>query len=98
MDLIRLDILDLALGLGLMAIAIGLSAYERLGLELSLAIATGRTVVQLLGVGYLLAFIFALNNPWAVLAVLAVMLTIAAVVTRNRISKKYPALLALVWG
>ena len=97
-DLIRLDILDLALGLGLMAIAIGLSAYERLGLELSLAIATGRTVVQLLGVGYLLAFIFALNNPWAVLAVLAVMLTIAAVVTRNRISKKYPALLPLVWG
>lgn len=98
MDLIRLDIIDLALGLGLMAIAIGLSAYERLGLEWSLAIATGRTVVQLLGVGYLLAFIFALNNPWAVLAVLAVMLTIAAVVTRNRISKKYPALLPLVWG
>ena len=98
MDLIRLDILDLALGLGMMAIAIGLSAWQRLGLECSLAIATGRTVVQLLGIGYLLAFIFALNNPWAVLAVLAVMLTIAAVVARNRISKKYLALLPLLWG
>lgn len=98
MDLMRLDILDLVLGLGLMAIAIGLSAWQRLGLELSLAIATGRTVLQLLGVGYLLAFIFALNNPWAVLAVLTVMLTIAAIVARNRIGKKYPALLPLVWG
>ena len=98
MDLMRLDILDLALGLGMMAIAIGLSAWQRLGLEWSLAIATGRTVLQLLGVGYLLAFIFALNNPWAVLAVLTVMLTIAAIVARNRIGKKYPALLPLVWG
>ena len=96
--LIRLDILDLALALGMMAIAIGLSAWERLGLEWSLAIAAGRTVLQLLVVGYMLEFIFALNNPWAVLAVLLVMLTIAAIVARNRISKKYPALLPLVWG
>ena len=96
--LIRLDILDLALALGMMAIAIGLSAWQRLGLEWSLAIATGRTVLQLLVVGYILEFIFALNNPWAVLAVLLVMLTIAAIVARNRISKKYPALLPLVWG
>jgi putative ABC transport system permease protein len=96
-DLIQLDVIDLVLALGMMAIAIGLSAWERLGLEWSLAIATGRTVLQLLIVGYLLAFIFALDNPWAVLAVLAVMLTIAAVVARNRISKKMPQLLALVW-
>lgn len=97
-DLIRLDILDLALALGMMAIAIGLSAWEQLGLEWSLAIATGRTVLQLLVVGYVLAFIFTLDNPWAVLAVLMVMLTMAAVVARNRISKKYPAVLPLVWG
>lgn len=96
--LIQLDFVDLALALGMMAIAIGLSAWERLGLEWSLAIATGRTILQLLVVGYILAFIFALNNPWAVLAILAVMLTIAAVVARNRISKKYPGLLPLVWG
>lgn len=97
-DLIRLDLVDLVLALGMMAIAIGLSAWQRLGLEWSLAIATGRTVLQLLVVGYILAFIFALDNPWAVLAILAAMLTIAAVVARNRISKKYPAVLPLVWG
>lgn len=97
-NLIQLDTGDLILALGLMAIAIGLSAWERLGLEWSLAIAAARTVLQLLVVGYLLAFIFALANPWAVLAVLTVMLTIAAVVARNRISKKIPQVLPLVWG
>jgi len=96
-NLIRLDLVDLVLALGLMAIAIGLSAWQQLGLELSLAIATGRTVLQLLVVGYILAFVFALDNPWAVLAVLAVMLTIAAVVARNRIGKKVPRVLPLVW-
>lgn len=97
-DLIQLDILDLAWALGMMAIAIGLSAWERLGLEWSLAIATGRTILQLLVVGYVLEFIFTINNPWAVLAIVAVMLTIAAIVARNRISKKYKAILPLVWG
>lgn len=97
MELIRLDLVDLVLALGLMVIAIGLSAWERLGLEWSLAIATVRTVIQLLVVGYVLAFVFAIDNPWAVLAVLAAMVTIAAVVTRNRISKKLPQVLPLVW-
>lgn len=97
MDLIQLDLVDLALALGLMAIAIGLSAWEHLGLELTLAIATFRTAIQLLGVGYILAFVFALDNPWGVLAVLAVMSTIAAIVARNRIGKKLPRLLPLVW-
>lgn len=96
--LIRLDTLDLALALGMMAIAIGLSAWERLGLEWSLVVATGRTIIQLLVIGYILAFIFALDNPWAVSAVLGVMLTIAAIVARNRISKKIPHVLPLVWG
>lgn len=96
--LIELDLGDLALALGMMAISIGLSAWERLGLEWTLAIATARTLLQLLVVGYILAFVFALNNPWAVLAILLVMLTIAAIVARNRIGKKIPRVLPLVWG
>ena len=97
-DLIRLDWIDLAWALGMMALAIGLSAWERLGLEWDLALASGRTILQLLLVGYTLAFVFALNNSWAVLAVIAVMLTIAAVVVRSRIGKNYLALLPWVWG
>lgn len=97
-SLIQLEPIDLALALGMIAIAIGLSAWQRLGLEWSLAIAAGRTILQLLVVGYLLAFVFAWKNPWAVLTVLVAMLTIAAIEARNRIGKKIPNLLPLVWG
>ncbi|WP_375472973.1 ABC transporter permease [uncultured Nostoc sp.] len=97
-NLIELDFVDLAIGVGLMAIAIGLSAWEKLGLELNLALATGRTILQLLVLGYILDFILALDNAWAVLALLAIMLTITAIVARNRISQKIPHLLPLVWG
>lgn len=97
-DLIKLDLIDLACAVGLMGAAIGLSAWERIGLELNLAIATGRTFLQLAVLGYVLEFIFALDNPWAVLAILAVMLTISAIVARNRITQKIPQMLPLVWG
>jgi putative ABC transport system permease protein len=97
-SLIELDLTDLVWALGMMAIAIGLSSWQGLGLEMSLAIATVRTVIQLLGVGYILAIIFALNDPFAVLAVLLVMLTIATITARNRISKKIPQLLYVVFG
>lgn len=97
-DLIKLDLVDLAIAVGLMALAIGLSAWERLGLELNLVLATGRTILQLLVLGYVFDFIFALDNGWAVLAILTVMLTITAIVARNRISQKIPHVLPLVWG
>ena len=95
--LIRLDLTDFVLAVALMAIAVGLSAGQRLGLEWSLAIATARTIGQLFIVGAILDIIFRLDNPWAVLAVVLVMLTIAAVVARNRIGKKIPQVLPLVW-
>ncbi len=97
-ELIKLDVIDLAIAVGLMAIAIGLSAWEKIGLELNLALATGRTILQLLVLGYVFDFIFALNNAWAVLAILAVILTISAIVARNRISQKIPYVLPWVWG
>ncbi|NJM69125.1 MAG: iron export ABC transporter permease subunit FetB [Scytonema sp. RU_4_4] len=97
-ELIKLDLVDLAFAVGLMGAAIGLSAWERIGLELNLALATGRTFLQLAILGYVLEFIFALDNPWAVLAILGVMLTISAIVARNRITQKIPQMLPLVWG
>ena len=96
--LIELDLPRIGLALGLMVIAIALSAWQRLGLESSLAIATGRTVLQLLVVGYVLEIIFAINNPWAVLGIVFAMCAIAAVVARNRISKKVPNVLPIVGG
>ena len=96
--MIQLTITDMAMALGLIAIAIGLSAWQKLGLEWQLLIATVRTIVQLIFVGYILAIVFTTKQPWLVITILAVMLTIASVVARNRISQKLPLLLPLVWS
>lgn len=95
---IQLTIADLGLALGLVAIAIGLSAWQKIGLEAQLALAAGRTIVQLWAVGYILAAIFAWKNPIAVGAILLIMVSIGAVVARNRIGKQIPRLFPLVWG
>ncbi|HIK55839.1 MAG TPA: iron export ABC transporter permease subunit FetB [Synechococcales cyanobacterium M55_K2018_004] len=92
----QLGIPQIIWALGLMAIALGLSLWQRLGLEGRLLMATCRAVVQLLVVGYLLATVFTLRDPWLVLAVLGVMLLTATLVARNRISKEIPALTWLV--
>ncbi|MCY7274129.1 MAG: iron export ABC transporter permease subunit FetB [Phormidesmis sp. CAN_BIN44] len=84
--------------LGLIVAAIALSSWQKLGLEGSLALATGRTIAQLTVVGYFLGVVFAFKSPWAVFAVLGGMLVIAAIVARNRISQKIPRLLPLIAG
>jgi putative ABC transport system permease protein len=94
---IALDLVDLAIAVGLMGVAIGLSVWEKLGLELNLVLATGRSILQLLVLGYVLDVIFAFDSVWAVLAILAVMLTTASIVARNRITQKIPQVLPLVW-
>lgn len=98
MNIIQLNEVDLASALALMGIVIALSAWENLGLELKLAIATGRTILQVVVLGYVLDTIFTLNNGWAVLAMLAVMLLIAAIIARNRIDRKNRLMLPLVWA
>ncbi len=84
--------------LGLMAIAVGLSAWQQLGLSWGLTLAAARAAVQLFVVGYLLEVVFVLNQPWAVGLVLLVLLSVAAVEVRNRIGKEVPWVLPIVWG
>ena len=98
MDLIQLDFVRLAWGLGLIAIAIGLSAVERLGLEWRLLTATLRAIAQLFALGFVLEVAFAGNGPVEVIVVLILILTTAALVARNRIIKKIPQMLPIVWG
>lgn len=95
---IELDPIDLGWSLGIMAIAIVLSNWQRLDLAGQLFIATGRSLLQLLVVGYIIAAIFELNHPLPVLGILGVMLTIATQVTRNRIKQKAKGLFGLIWG
>lgn len=98
--LIPLDFTDLALVLGLIAIAIALSFWQQLGLEGQLLLAAVRTFVQLAVAGYVLAVVLDPEqpNPWLILAFGLLMLTLVGIVTRNRIGKKVPRLLFWVWG
>ncbi|GBF78889.1 ABC transporter permease [Aphanothece sacrum] len=94
---IQLDTVDLGWSLGIMAIAVALSRWQRLGLETQLVSATGRSLLQLLVVGYVISAIFALNHPIPVLGIIAIMLSIAAKVTENRITGKLKGLFPLIW-
>ena len=98
--LIPLDFTDLALTLGLIAIAIALSFWQQLGLEGQFLLSGVRTLVQLAVAGYVLAVVLDPErpNPGLVLAFGLLMLTLVSLVTRNRIGKKVPRLLFWVWG
>ncbi len=95
-NVIELDIIDLALALGIIGVAIALSLWQKLGLETKFMFGAGRALLQLLIVGYVLDLVFALHNWFAVLIVLLFMLSVAAITARNRIDKQRPGLLPIV--
>lgn len=78
MNALELTPYDLGLAAGLVLVAGAVSILLRLKLEKQLAIAAVRSVVQLLIIGHLLRFVFALEHPLAVLLVLAAMIVFAA--------------------
>lgn len=98
MNLIELQVIDLVWALGMIAIAIGISSWQRLGLEKQLAMGSMLTIANLLLVGYILTAVFTLKNIWFILAILSAMLAVAALVARNRIGKKLPRLIFIVGG
>jgi len=96
--LIELDTVDLILTLILIVVALALSRWQQLGLEGQLFLSAGRAFLQLVAVGYILELIFTLETVWGVFGVLLVMITIATMVTQNRISQKLLHLFWLVGG
>jgi putative ABC transport system permease protein len=98
MDGIEIDLMQWGATIGLMILAIALSAWQNLGLTGGLTIAAGRTVLQLLVVGYLLEAVFAFRSPVLVFTVMVVMGVIATLVASNRIGQKIPRLIAIVGG
>jgi len=96
-ELITLDLTDLAIAVGMMVLAIGLSVWQALGLEGKFALATVRTIVQMLVVGVVLQVVFVWHNPLALLAILLFMLTVAAIAATNRITEAREGLLPIVW-
>jgi putative ABC transport system permease protein len=75
---------DLGLACGLMLIAIGIARWQGLGLAQRFVIGAIRTVVQLVLVGYVLVYIFALDSWYLVVVALLIMLMVATKAAVNR--------------
>ena len=74
---------EVALALLLVAVALAVSRWRQVGLESDLAVATVRSFVQLLAVGYALDFVFRGRGGFTVV-VLAVRVTTAALTSGGR--------------
>ena len=72
------------LTLGLVAVAVGLSLYERLDLEKDIGVAVVRSFVQLAAMGYAIEYVFGLESLGAVVLLLAGMVGFAAWTSARR--------------
>lgn len=73
----------------LILVNLALSVWLRLGLGKSLAIASARMVTQLLLVGFILEYIFALRSPLAVVGIGIVMASFAGFAAVNRTRRRF---------
>ena len=72
------------LTLGLVAVAVVLSIYERLDLEKDITVAVIRSFVQLAAIGYVIDYVFGLDNLGVVALLLAGMVLFAAWTSARR--------------
>jgi putative ABC transport system permease protein len=87
---LSIDAWQLGLAALLILVNVGLSLALRLGLQRSLLVASLRMSVQLLLVGFVLEWVFELDDPVPVLGVALVMTTLASVSAVNRTSRRLP--------
>lgn len=101
-DYLNLAYRDLAIAATLILVNVAISFALRLGLERRWLLAGLRTVVQLLLIGYVLEWVFAVRHWAIVVAMLAVMTLIAGRVSSRRSPLTYPGMavdgLLSVWG
>lgn len=72
------------LALGLVAVAVALSLYQRLGLEKDMGVAVVRSFVQLTAIGFVIDFVFGLEHPLYVALLLSVMVGFAGWTSARR--------------
>jgi putative ABC transport system permease protein len=87
---VDLSVWQLVLALGLVAAVVVVSVRQSLGLERDLIIGSARTVVQLYGVGFVLAAVFAAARWYWVVLILAVMIAVATQAAVSRLGKPLP--------
>ncbi len=68
----------------LVGLAIGISRWQRVGLEKDMLVAVVRAFVQLIAIGYALEFIFSREGPFWILLLVAVMVSIAGYTAGKR--------------
>ncbi|MEX0886408.1 MAG: iron export ABC transporter permease subunit FetB [Phycisphaeraceae bacterium] len=88
-------VLQLSLAAGLVLVAGLVSLLLRLGLEWRLAIAALRTVVQLLLIGYILRYVFVLENVWLLAGVVTVMVLVAGHAAVQRTEARFAGMLSV---
>jgi putative ABC transport system permease protein len=98
MNPILLTPVDISTAASLIILDAALSIWLGLRLHLQIAIAAARMVVQLVAIGYVLRFIFALNNPAATLLLVLVMVLVAAREVAARPERRFKGHSNLVIG
>jgi len=84
---IDLFVWQLALAFGLVAVVVAISIHQSLNLERDLTIGSVRTVVQLYGIGFVLAAVFAAARWYWVVLILVAMIAVATQAAVSRLSK-----------
>lgn len=77
-QIIDVSYFDLLVASGLVVVVIGLSLWQNLGIHRSIIIGAIRTTIQLIAIGYILGWVFHLDNWALVVAYLLAMLAVAA--------------------
>ena len=88
MNAIALTPLDLGVAATLVVVDAAISVALRLGLHRRIAVATIRMVLQLVAIGFVLRFVFALRQPAVTLALVVVMTLVAAREVATRPSQR----------
>ncbi len=70
--------------LTLVGVAIGVSYWQKVGLEKDMLVAVGRAFIQLIAIGYALDLIFGTQGPFWILLVVAIMVSIAGFTAGRR--------------
>ena len=96
---IHVSLGQVAAALALVALAAGISFWQRADLERDIAVATIRSFIQLTAIGYAIKLIFEADTIWLVLALLSVMVLFGAITARSRAKRVpdafWPLLIAL---
>ncbi len=96
--ILDLSTVDLVLASAFILVTVALSSYRKLGLQRELGIGAMRTLLQLILVGYLLRYVFAVDLWYIVVAILIVMVLVAGHIALQRQERRFTGLYGITTG